>query len=874
MDSLGIAPFKSWRGLVYAGRFGVVGTPLDSYQALLDLTTEAAQRTFAKGEGPAVMTAFTKNFRRRNEDFEADPDSVVTGLVVDLDEGVTDLAPLLGLVAGLRQRGVSYHFQWRKSATTYKVHLILPYAEPVVVKSPSTVREHQATLTSRILPADIPFDYATTKAAGLCYLMTPRPGVNEPVTTDTYLGPNALDFAAMFPPWLQGEVRRKRSRTEATAETKVMLGAFEVNEWVESKGAWDVTCPVGHGDDYRSKTYLYPNGVVSCMAGKCQGKPLAWFLGHLPEKVRSEVIAATITPLKIELSRTEPKVSVMRAHESMQAALADNRAIENHATVVQVSTGAGKTRAIAEYLNAYSAPFENERSTSGLSAILAVPTNALLREVEPRLTVPHMRRTGVLAVLNDDGSFACKKWTMAKQLQSAGGNVHRLLCNHCEYKETCPARDNATVGDGALTLTNHALMPTVAKELLERGRHPLLVWDESPQWVETGNLTIKDIDWLISEFDREAVPPRGMDALLTAMVDVRLFHDRYRAAVRPLLEVLRFARTHWQGILLLRDVVHKWAQTPTNLVVLARARDATGVEASGNVNIDLIACFQNAVRLNQSEIGYDGMRPDTQKRVLRAERIMRVLGIMAGEDAILVLEPHHISISSLTANGSLFRKHGGVVLDATANLAELRRLRPDLRPVTLRVTDAGDTERYLQHLPGLDRKSLKHRPERLGQCVTHAKTAVSRWAKAQGNKAKVVVFTYMDQVKQLKDLWPEVEVGYFGNTRGYDRFFQEGFNTFITLGDPITNLSALALQWRVLTGSVPKSDDADWLRYIAASAESELAQAHGRARNPQALKGRGGRLHMHYGRKVPAGWDSETTRVDPVSLNFDFTSVA
>lgn len=870
MDSLVLAPFKGWRGLVYAGRFGVVGTPIESFGDLAELTAEAEKHVFEKGAGPAVMTAFTPNHRRRNEDFTAD--AVVTGLVIDLDEGVASLDPILALLAWCRAQDVAYHFQWRKTATTYKVHIIFPYAEAAPAKDPTTVREQQAMLTQRLLPDGVTFDYATTKAAGLCYLMTPRPNSTEKVNTEIHFGSKALDFVAMFPPWLQGETRRKRSRAEATAETTLMLGAIEVNEWIEAKGAWDITCPVGHGDDYRSKTYLYPNGVISCMAGKCQGKPLAWFLSHLPEDVRHGVLAAAITPLKVELARVEPKVSVQQAYESMRTAMSDNRAIEGHATVVQVSTGAGKTRAIAEYLNDYSAPFEGERDSSGLSAVLAVPTNALLREVEQRLTVPHIRRTGVLAVLNDDGSPACKKFTIAKPLQDAGGNVHRLLCAHCEFKDDCAARNNATTGSGALTLTNHALMPAVAKEMLERGRHPLLVWDESPQWVETGNITVKDLDWLTAEFDREALPPRTVEDLYTAMVDVRLFSDRYRAAVRPVLEALRWIRSSWQGIVSCQDAVRRWGSILSNRVVLAKARDITGLETTGDAWQDLMGCFAAAAMLNRLEMGYDGMRRETQQRVLRAERIMKVLGLMAGEDAVLVLDVHHVSISSLTASGALFRRYGGVVLDATANLAELRRLRPDLRAVTLRVADSGDTERYLQHLPGLDRKSLKHRPDRLTDCIRHAQNAVARWAKAQQVPAKVVVFTYMQHAKAVKDLWPDADVGYFGNTRGYDRYFQEGFNTFVTLGDPITNLSALALQWRVLTGAVPQSDDPEWRRYVTASAESELAQAHGRARNPQALKGRGGRLHMHYGRKVPAGWDSETTRVDPVSLNWDFTA--
>jgi hypothetical protein len=854
----------TWTGVGFGNRFAEVGAPLTSFADLVELAAEVEDRVLEKGAGPAVMLASTPNCRRRNEDFVNG--ATVTGLVIDLDEGVRDIEPIHRLVAGFRAADVTYHYQWRKVGEYFKVHLLLPYAEPVVVKDPGTIRQQQTELTGRILPKGITFDAATAKPAGLCYFMTRRPNLDIKPTTEYHFGSKGIDFAAMYPPWLQGETRRKRTRSEATEEAKILLGAIEANEWIEAKGAWDITCPVGHGDDYRSKTYLYPNGVISCMAGKCQGKPLAWFLSHLPEDVQTQITEAAATPLKAELAATQNRVTVAEAATAIAEALRDNRAIEGHATVVQVSTGAGKTRAIAEYLNLYSAPYEGERVTSGLTAVLAVPTNALLREVDTRLDVPHVVKTGVLAVLNNDGTPACRKFDLAKALQNAGGNVHRLLCSHCEFKEGCSARDNAEAGEGSLTLTNHALMPAVATSLHDRGRHPLLVWDESPQWVETGNVLIKDLDWLTDEFDREALPPRTNEAILDAMVDVRLFHEKYRAVVRPVIEALRWIRTQRTGVVAAAEYVRQWASIPKNRVVLARARDVAGVEASKDPWQDLMAAFKNAARHNRAEMGFDGMRKDTQARVLRAERVLRTLNLLVGEDAVLVLDSHHISVASLTPNGSLFRRYGGVVLDATANLAELRRLRPDLRAVTLRVKDAGNTERYLQHATGLDRKSLTHRPERLVEAVNHAMGAAQRWGRANGAAPKTVVFTYMAHHKTVAELWPEAEVGYFGNTRGYDRYFQEGFNTFVTIGDPVTNLSALALQWRVLTGKLPDDGNTEWQRYIAASAESELAQAHGRARNPQASKSPGGRLHLHYGRRVPAGWDQETCRIDTVTF--------
>ena len=643
---------------------------------------------------------------------------------------------------------------------------------------------------------------------------------------------------------------------------------LEVHEYNESKGAWSITCPVGHTEDHSSKTFLYPSGIISCMAGKCQGKPLAWFLDHLAPEDAARV-AQSATTIKVEAP--QPQVTVAEAHADIASAIDDNRAVEAHCTVIQVSTGAGKTHTIAEKLNVYSAPYEDEGDGSGLSSVLAVPTNALLHEVEDRIHIPHRVRTGVLAVLNDDGSPACKKHAIAKSLQSSGGNVHKLLCGHCEFKEGCPARENASRGEGALTLTNHALMSAVANDLFERGRHPLLVWDESPQWVTSAAVTTRDLSWLLKEFDREAMPIISLPSILDAMVDVRLFSSKYRVVVRPMLEAIRWIRaTYPQGTVSAKQAVSFWARIPGHGMMLTRALMALGLESEKDPWKDLVASFTGAAMLNTSEMGFDVMRKETQDKVLRAESIVANLGLVTQEDAVLVLGEHFIMLAALTSSGATLRRYGGVVLDATANLAELKALRPDLRAVSLRVRDRGDSQRYMNHVASLDRKSLTHRTERLEQCVKHASAAVRRWATAEGiSKPKTVVFTYSNHVGVVKAAWPEAEVAYFGNTRGYDRFFQEGFDAFVTIGDPIANLTSLALQWRVLTGKNPVAEDPAWRDYVGASAESELAQAHGRARSPQKKLGAGGRLHVHYGRRVPSGWNSENMRLDPLSFKED-----
>jgi hypothetical protein len=401
-------------------------------------------------------------------------------------------------------------------------------------------------------------------------------------------------------------------------------------------------------------------------------------------------------------------------------------------------------------------------------------------------------------------------------------------------------------------------MTTAATEFHSKGRHPLLVWDESPKWVQTSTLNNRDVSWLLSEFDKEAQPTRDV---MAALIDVRLFSDRYRVAVRPLLEIVRRIISSPVGQYKPAEIADDWAKTPLNRVTLLRALSVIGLE-SKNPWQDIIGAFANAFRLNNIEMGFDGMRPDTQEKVLRAERVMDSFSTLSGEDCVVHKAEHFIVAASLTPEASVFREYGGVVLDATANIAELTALRPDINLTKIYVKDSGSVERFVNTTPGLSRTALAADTKTLYTTVEKARRQVSRWAHSQGIKSpKVAVFTYRDRVQEVKDRWPDADVAYYGNTRGYDRWFQEGFDVFVTIGDPISNLGSLALQWTVLTGKPPMDGDVDFQAYVTASAESEAAQAHGRARDPQAKKGLGGRLHLHYGTRIPAGWSFENCKV-------------
>ncbi len=816
---------------VFVGQFATKGTAFVGWEPYLELNREALRAEYQKGAGPAILHATSLNGGRRVVDI-----SHTNAIVVDIDEELTDWSKIERLMAAWRAAGVSYLCQ-RRWAGVWKTHLVLPFAKPYGVVDAGRVREVNMDFIARFSPAKN--DAATCGVYSLCYCMTKRPNREDPESFE-YTGPNALDYDKIFPTWKQRPVAKRAPRILSPEESDHILKHLTVLGYVPDKEAWDIECPVGHERDTSKKTLFFPTGHISCMAGRCLGKPLAWFLSHLGEDLLESA------PSVVRLAEARDQQSVAAAHQTMAETFREVRPTERGAAVVKITTGAGKTHAVSNYLNVYSEPIEG---LEGKTSVLAVPTNALLREVQDRITIPFAKKTGVLAVLNNDGTFACRKHRVAKSLQDSGGNVHRLLCSRCEWREDCPARLGASSGSGPLTLTNHSLMAGTARALHEAGRYPLLVWDESPTWVQQSVVPLDDVAWLNQEVQRKIDP----DDLFTSMFDGPIFNPQRVTAIRPVLELSK-----WMASLddfTMRPagpLIDQWLRLPINQAYVERAQAQTGY-------VDLADLARWSPHTNESEQGFDQMTKSTQTRVLRSEQVLRNLMVTTATGGWVTKRDGHLFVGALTENAATFRSYGGLVLDATADVTAMKALRPDLRVKDISVQDSDGIQRYMHVVTGLGRKSMKSRPQRLKDVVGHARSALNRL-----RCRKPVVFSYRFSLDVIRVLWPEAELCHYGNVRGYDRYFQEGYDGFVTLGEPIANLQAVAIQWKVLTGRDPDDSDMEWRRFVEATAESELAQAHGRARDPQ--KSDGLRVHLHYGKIVPAGWDSGTTALDPLTF--------
>jgi hypothetical protein len=169
------------------------------------------------------------------------------------------------------------------------------------------------------------------------------------------------------------------------------------------------------------------------------------------------------------------------------------------------------------------------------------------------------------------------------------------------------------------------------KTLREDGRIPLVVWDECPPLVELHAVLVKDIDWMLQQFDEEAVPrPVTLDDLGR----VTLFSERYRIALRPLIECLRFVRKKApRGDVDVEALAEDWFRLRHSEAVLGRAEQLAKLSGVGSVWARIRAVADEAEWTNVSTIPFDRMRGDDAERVLRAASIRGGLASLLSEGA-------------------------------------------------------------------------------------------------------------------------------------------------------------------------------------------------------------------------------------------------
>lgn len=863
----------------------VAGEGFDTYLATVLEAQDPQRPRLAKDRAPLFVHGVLTNGLRDSVSLEN-----LSAMTLDCD-GCSDLSPV---EAFLRTWPHQYLYQYRWALCGeidgvkvspkqwgWKYHLVFPFAEPIRVRS-SLRQERAAFRTWLTSQTNHTYDPSQDSPIAYLYFYSPRPDdENLPVSHHSSSAPPLpwdawLSEHGVAPDGsLLGRKKRRPSSDKITETDSVYLQAFEPYSPRATSKGYEIDCPLNHSKQTKSKTMLFlgPRPYIVCFSDTCANQPFHHFLKELPDDRQDLILDLLAQDTRKQLTEAaQPEVTLEQAQAQIRSALGKHHPVSRTATLIRVTPGAGKSHAVLDFLKGYTTTRldeEGEVLYAGRTAVLATPTNALGSELATKLNLPHRRRVGVLAVLNDDGSPACKKHTVAQALQAAGGNVHRLMCSKCEYREGCPARDGVERGDGPLTVTNHTLMPSVAQDLFEKHRHPYLVWDECPPVSVSTQVPLTDLRWLLTRFDTEAAPVKG--PLLDRVLDMKVFPENYRVILRPLLAVLgelaRLPRSEPMVPVLPEDYAAKWGRLPLNEMMVDRALTFAKIHDPPKGTWDRIrAAYEASNHVATPDTAYDALLPSQRELVLKAHRILEAVALTLTEDALVYPTGASLMISALSPSARLFRDHGGVILDATASVAELRALAPRLTVVDIRAEDAApNIERTVIPTTTLSKAHLKHRPRALNDAVASLKSALRRIERDLDRPPKTVCFTYLDRMPLAKVEYPEFDWHYFRNVRGYDRWFQEGYDVFVTFGDPVTNLDALALRWAVLFGGLPDldADSVAWGRFVQESGAAETAQAHGRARDPQAKKTDGGRYHFHFGRVSPLGWDLENAGVDP-----------
>lgn len=819
------------------------------------------KESLPKAERPCIVHGATRENRKTKDAIQT-----CTALVLDYDkhQGALDTA---------RLGGIRYFYQERLDADTgiLKWHLVLPLAEPIT--DPAEL-ESKKLIGVQWFAQHLGYELDGSLARVTQIL---HPYMSDARDTRWSMSERCLDLEAIVEDVGYRPPARPRGGAGTPQQETAYKTAFEkaIGEAGLWLGDWTVKgrpmrCPLEeeHSEEHHagdSSCMFMSYGRIVChhSHGALYSNQIAY-----ARALGVDVNGGDFPPdaqLLLELGTVE-RVSVIEAGLHIERVLREARPYDNTASVVRVSTGAGKTHAVSSFLNQYSAPVFDEETGDllpGRSAVLAMPTNALLREVEGRLTTDHRVRVGVLAVLNDDGTPACKKHTIASALQAKGGDVHRLMCAKCEHRESCPARERSRSGSGDLTVTNHSLLPSVVRDLRESGRVPLIVWDESPAMVESVTLKFSDLEWLLAKFEEEDRPRR---VTIEDLTRATVFSDRYRLCLRPLIEVLR--RVRGQSLV---EATEEYGRTRMASVQLASAEALLGYGSEGApLWTRITRAASEARRLHVSEWMFDEMRTEDQDTVLRAESVRALLDAAVDPMSIVKSEARYLEITRVTEAGAVWRACGGVVLDATAPVAVLKALRKDVSVVDLHVEDADqDIGRTVKVVGSLSRRYAGFTEGRkaLSRVLWDLQREKRGWDAVLGRPARVVVFVYKTLVDDVRVALGEgYDVWYYGNTRGYNRWFEEGYDAFVTIGDPFSNLGVdrAVTEYLRLTGE-------DEEAYSTENARAELAQAHGRARDPQVKRAAGGRWHIHYGRWPPLGWD--VTNTDCVTLGWERAGV-
>lgn len=526
-------------------------------------------------------------------------------------------------------------------------------------------------------------------------------------------------------------------------------------------------------------------------------------VGFLLTRDRTGLEAARATLAHSSLARTVVPLSDVPAR--LVAAVTTHRAL-----VLRATYGAGKTHTISQYI---------ARQTTG-RVLVVVPRHelgrawveALVAAGEPSVAY----HASVVQRRDGEGRRHCDN-KVALRLYARGGDVRRDVCPSCPRASTCPA-----FAERANAQARVHVLPREMLAALEVTDEDLVVFDDA---------AVDLLAW-------HRLPVRRLRRLAGA--DARALPVRQRAYVSAFVRALLAGPRQADDIAraaLTSDAAAASASSGEPLRRLA-ARATEGQRAP-HVAADVLAEGGDELEATLRDTG-------TLRDVLRFAEACAQGGAVHWGDAVR-------SVHGESFAAQLLRAHGGrlVVLDAAANVEELRALRPELHVERIDVGDAGDVERSLLFVQNAHRSALKKGAERQAALELWLDAALGRLDARRARRP--VMVTYKELVPELRahpkvTAWlaanprREVRFAHYGNLRGSNRF--RHVDAVVTLGDPWLNGDDVL-------GRAAWLELPDEPSYRVALATAELGQAHGRSRS---VRRRRRLTHVHVGRLVPDGW--------------------
>ena len=544
-------------------------------------------------------------------------------------------------------------------------------------------------------------------------------------------------------------------------------------------------------------------------------------------------------------------------------------------TVLRATAGAGKTHALTAHAIEQAktigdAPIPQRRKLALVPSMHAVAETAFER----------LDAGGVPAVyLRGIDLEQCELRELAKPLASAGQSVGFALCegggrgevHRCPHYKECPGRlaarpraVNKIDDQGALAaVTVHALAPAAHGHV---GDHGLLAWDEGAATHSTALLSPDALDLAAKHTGLRSTRAHTVAGYLAAGLRVAPLG----ASVREVWELGCAAEKELAGEILAREFAASAAWMEGRKEGTWQRRGWYGPRFS--------VAAHEAMRAGRMPAGLAGASA-TMAAVARAfVATFDLAGLRGGSVDTEFLrsrvEAHADGtprLRLLFAEGSVLSALGRagptVLLDATADVAALRALVPDVRVVDVRVRDGAPVARTVLYFARASRKGCIPTDEttRWEELAPYLEEAVRLAAVPDGGSLALFTWLRLEQELQLawegsqyphdgierilrglKERRVAVCFGHFGATRGRDEWMT--CDALITFGDPRPNLGETRA-----TAALLGLDDAEHARQYEHAVAAELEQAHGRLRAPQRTTPA---TAVHVGTVPPLSWDS------------------